>query len=259
MTDAAENIDDVFEDGAEIVEEVIEHVDVVDDKPAPRGYMTKEAWVESGKNPEDWVSEEVYKERGERIKQTAKLQKEHENQIKNLKLLHQVTLKNQREELLSKRDNYIEEADKAGVKAIDKQLAELDKLDDLAKDDEPVKQSAPAEVVEWEAANPWCNDPADARLPLAQRTYKAAISAGSDPAEALELVDIAIAKKFSSKSTKPSQIAESSRSSTASRNDYAEVSMKNLTREEQKAWDSGLFDSEKEFLKAVALDRKGNK
>ena len=248
MTYLAENIDDVFDGmgddangvsqkhGVKLDDEDFEQADKLgqqEEKAAPRGYMTKEAWVESGKNPEDWVSEEVYKERGERIKQTAKLQKEHENQIKNLKLLHQVTLKNQREELLSKRDDYIEVADKAGVNAIDKKLAELDKLDELAKDDEQPKQSAPAEVLAWEAANPWCNDEKDSRLPLARRTYAAAINAGSDPTEALELVDIAIAKKFSSKPSKPAQIAESSRSTAASRYDSVEVSMKNLTRDEQ--------------------------
>jgi len=260
MSDAAENIEDVF-DTDNIVDDVVDNdtdKTELDDKPAPRGYMSKEAWIESGKPADEWVSEEVFKERGERIKQTSRLQKEHDNEIKNLKLLHQFNLKTQREELMTRRDNLIEEADKAGVKAIDKQLAELDKLDDIAKDT-TAQSSKPDEVVAWEAANPWCNDPKDPRLALANRTYIAAVNAGSDAAEALELVDIALAKKFSTKSGNKNQIAESSRQSSTARSDSAVVTMKNLTRDEQKAWDSGLFDDEKAFLKAVANDRKGNK
>ncbi len=177
MSDNAENIDDVFEgEFNEIDNDLDGNQEVIkEEKTAPRGYMSKEAWIESGKPADEWVSEDVFKERGERIKQAARLQKEHDNEIKNLKLLHQINLKNQREELMARRDNLIEEADKDGVKAIDKQLAELDKLDDIAKDT-PVQQSKPSEVIAWEAANPWCNDPKDPRLGIANRTYIAAVN-----------------------------------------------------------------------------------
>ena len=89
MSEAAENVEDLLVDGVVIEDDNLQAVteDKHEDKPAPRGYMSKEAWVESGKDPDEWVSEEVFKERGERIKQTTKLQKEFDNQIKNLNLL----------------------------------------------------------------------------------------------------------------------------------------------------------------------------
>lgn len=256
MSDAALDSESLLEDGADLPDEHEGETEHHDDKPAPRGYMTKEAWVESGKDPKEWVSEEVFKERGERIKQTSKLQKDFENQLKNVNLLHQIQLKNQREQLLAKRDDAIDVADKDGVKALDKQIAELDKLESLAKDQEP-QPVKPPEVAKWESDNPWCNDPADPRLAIANRVYIAAINAGSDPAEALDLVDTAIAKKFSTKPTTQRQSVEGSRPSVG-RGD-AVLTMKNVTREERIAWDEGFFKTEKDFLQAVANSRKGAK
>ena len=253
-----ENIEDVFDD-IKLVEED-EKADEPEDKSssnAPRGYMTKEAWVASGKDPDEWVSEELFRERGHHIKQTAALRKEFDNQIKNLSMLHQIQLKNQREELLSKRDDAIDIADKAAVKALDKQIKELD---DIEKLNTPTQASnKPPEITEWEQDNPWCFDADDPRTKLANRIYREAINEGKTNAGALRAVDKEIASKFSEKSTSPRQIAESSRSAGGDRKASDVVTMKTLTRDEQRAWDSGLFPDEKTFLKAVENDRKGAK
>lgn len=227
-----------------------------DDKPAPRGYMSKEAWVESGKDPDEWVSEDVFKERGERIKQTTKLQKEFDNQIKNLNLLHQAQLRKERENLLSRRDDAIDIADKAAVKDLDKQIKDLDKLEELTQEQIEAPQKPP-EVIAWEKAHPWVFDDSDPRTKLAVKTFNAATAGGLDVLEAIELVDAAVGKKFSEKST-PRQNVEGSRQSSGKREE-AVVSMKNITREERIAWDEGFFKTEKEFLQAVANSRKGVK
>lgn len=249
----------------EVVEElhdevVVERADsdnVADDKPdqadksLPRGYMTKEAWAESGRDPEDWVSPEVFKERGERIKMKA----EYDNRFKNLSMYYQKQMDIQRQELMSRRDDAIDTADKAAVKAIDKQLKELDEIEELNRPEPSSQIVKPPEVVEWEEDNPWCNDVSDPRLLLAQRVYKSAIDQGKTPATALRLVDKEIAAKFIDKSRKPAQIAESSRASPA-RGDDGKPSMSNLSAEERKIWDAGIFDSKDDFLKAVQDDRK---
>ncbi len=252
---------DLLEDGAEIQQEAEpESGQQQEEKPAPRGYMSKEAWIESGKDPEKWVSEEEFKATGERIKLTNKIRNEikseFENQLKNVNLLHQIQLRNQREELMGRRDDAIDIADKDAVKAIDKQIKELDKLESLAENQGV--QAKPAEVMEWEADNPWCNDPNDPRLTMANRIYADALNSGKTIATALRMVDKEISSKFSEK--KPSQqIVEGVRQSASRAAADTAPTMKTLTRDEQKAWDSGLFDNEKDFLKAVAADRKGTK
>lgn len=258
MTD--ESVEDIFADGATIEDDNLPAVaeEKHEDKPAPRGYMSKEAWVESGKDPAEWVSEEVYKERGERIKQTAKLQKEYDNQIKNLNLLHQVQLRKQREDLLLRRDNAIDEADKDAVKALDKQIKEIDDLQELTQVQTAIQQDKPVEVTNWENANPWINNPKDPRTGIAQKAFEAAVKSGMDIDDALDLVDAAIAKKFSTKPAAPRQTVEGSRPSTGKREESV-VTMKNITREERIAWDEGFFKTEKEFLQAVANSRKGVK
>jgi hypothetical protein len=184
------------------------------------------------------------------------MQRDFDNRLKNMQLFQQKQLELQRQELLSKRDDAIDTADKDTVKRLDKELKELDQYEELNKD-EPVVVKPP-EVQRWEEENPWCNDPSDPKLPLAQRTYKAAIGSGMTPEEALEVVDIAIAKKFIVKKRSPGQIAETSRQS-AGREDSSKPTLATLTAEEKKIWDSGIFDDQKDFLKAVADTRKGAK
>ena len=261
MTDENTEVD-LLEDGAEFPEESdLAEPEKQEEKPATRGYMSKEAWIDSGKDPEKWVSEEEFKATGERIKLQNKIRNEikgdFDNQLKNLNLLHQVQLKKQREDLMSRRDEFIDTADRAGVNNIDKQLKELDDLEQLAKD-QPAQAQKPPEVIDWEASNQWINDAKDPRTAIAQKTFIAAVNAGIEVSEALDLVDSALAKKFSTKSSAPRQIAESARSSPGKRDDSV-VSMKTVTREERIAWDEGFFKTEKEFLQAVSNSRKGTK
>ncbi len=274
MSDAAEN--DVFEDGADHDELSNENMhDGMEDtgenpksykqitgpefNGAPRGYMSKDDWTASGKDPKDWVSEEVYKERGVRITETAALKRDFDNQIKNLSLLHQVQLKNQRDELFSRRDDAIDIADKAAVKALDKQIKDLDDIERLnTPAPSPANAKAP-EITEWESENPWCLNQNDPKTILANRVFSAALASGKTNAGALRAVDREIAAKFSERSGSPRQIAEGSRSAGGNRISAESVTMKTLSREEQKAWDSGLFSDEKAFLKAVVNDRKGAK
>lgn len=248
VEDVFENVDNLAEDNDQVVDKQPEHQE---EKPVPRGYMSKEAWAESGRDPEDWVSPEVFKERGERIKMKA----EYDNRFKNLNMYYQKQMEIQRNDLLARRDDAIDTADKAAVKAIDKELKELDEIEQLNKVEEVTAVVKPPEVVEWEEENPWCNDPADPRLALAQRVYKSAVTSGKTPATALRLVDRELAAKFIDTSKKPAQIAEGSRQAPA-RGDDGKPSMSSLSAEEKKVWESGLFDSKDDFLKAVQDDRK---
>lgn len=256
MTDKEfdEVVEDLHDDtGIDPVEDAEDHKEEPkEDKHLPRGYIaSKEEWVAAGKDPEDWVSPEVFKERGERIKMKA----EYDNRFKNLSMYYQKQMEIQRNDLLARRDEAIDTADKAEVKRLDKELKELDQIEELNRNEEPKTVNKPLEVVEWEQENPWCNDVTDPRLALAQRVFKSAIDQGKTPATALRMVDKEIAAKFIDKSRKPAQIAEGSRAAPG-RGDDGKPSMSNLSAEEKKIWEAGIFDSKDDFLKAVQDDRK---
>jgi hypothetical protein len=262
MSDAAEKAEDILVDGAEIEQEVqaqddTENQNSEPDDSEPRGYMTKEAWVASGKDPKDWVSAEGFKLRGEHIKHTQALRRDFENQIKNLSLLHQVQLKAQRDDLLSKRDDAIDIADKAAVKAIDKQIKDLDDIERL-NTPAPASAAKAPEILEWEADNPWSQDPSDPRLALANSVCGQALRQGKTLATALRLVDQEIARAFTQKTGDRRQIVEGNRTAGGKRDEPA-LTMRSLTSDERKYWETGMFASEKDFLKAVTNARKGEK
>lgn len=255
MTDESQ-AEDLLEDN-DVLENEHEEQEQIEpqQKPEPTGYLDKDAWIAAGKDPDKWVSKEVHAARGEHIQQTRALKREFENQIKNLNLLHEVQLRQQREALMSKRDDAIDIADKDAVRAIDKQIKELDKLEALTQVEQT--PSKPPEVLEWEADNPWCHDANDPRLTLANRIYMDAVNGGKTIATALRMVDKEISSKFSDRRSSQGQIVEGSRTSTSRKTGDDPITMKSLTAEEKKIWEANLFPTEKEFLKAVANSRKG--
>lgn len=243
------------------------------EKPLPKGFMTKEAWVESGKDPDEWVSPEVFRERSQRIKETTELKRrirekeeDFDNRLKNLNALTQAQLKRQREELLTRRDDLIDVADREGVRKIDKELKDLDGHADLLNEKEEQKQDKPPEVVEWEEENPWCMNVEDPRLPVVQEAFAKAVKSGKTVAYALRQADKAVAEFEASEKPKgkdkkpPLQMADRGNSPGKARNDAPSISWNQLSSEEATMYEE-FFEptgmSKKDFLKTVADQRKG--
>lgn len=258
----AETIEDIFQD-------VLPEETEKKEEPKTSGYMTIEAWEASGKDPKDWVSEDVFKERTQRIKETSHLKrllaekdKEFDNRIKNLNAVQQAQLNRQRDELISRRDDAIDVADKAEVKRIDKQLNDLDKEAELASD--KVQPPKPIEIVEWEQDNPWIFNLDDPRSKIANDAAAAAINAGKTIAYALREADKAIAKYETA--SEPSEIrkkppvpmSDSSRSSVS--RDAPTLNWGSLSKEEESLYEelySHTGMTKKDYLKTVADQRKG--
>lgn len=228
------------------------------EKPVSKGYMDKDAWVAAGKDPDEWVSPEVFKERGIRIEETSKLRKqlsqiqqEADNRIANLNKLHRIQLENERNKLLVDRDNAIETADKAEVRRLDKALEENQ---ELQKDLQDVPQKPPA-VAEWEAENPWIYDPEDPRTAPAIAAFTEAARSGKT-----EAMCIIAAERAASKINVSAPVVKRTPTSTADAPKARQVSggkiqlsMKDISSEERQM--RSFFSSEAEFLKAVADSR----
>ena len=240
-------------------------------KELPKGFMSKEAWVEAGKDPEEWVSPDVFKERTQRIQSESRLKRqlqqereEFDSRIKNLNLLQQAQLNRQREELVSRRDDLIDVADKEGVRKIDKELKDLDSHADLVADREEQKVAKPPEVVEWEEENPWCMDINDPRTPVAQKAFKEAVESGKTMAGALRAAEKAAVQVKATPDGKPKkapiQMADRGQSAAINGKDSPSLSWSQLKPEEVTMYEEffeGTGMTKKDYLKTVADERKG--
>lgn len=270
----AESIEEVFSDvlSEEQKQEAANQDVTHEDKPTLSGYMSKEDWEASGKDPKDWVSEDVFKERTLRIKNESRLKrelaetrKEFDSRLKDSNLLWQGQLARQRAELMEKRDNAVEVANLAEVKKLDKQINDLDKEADLVKEN-PQQVERPPEVVEWEEENDWVNDVNDPRTAVAQQAFGKAHQEGKTLAYCLRAADKAVAamkseeKQTTTSKKPPVSMADSSRSSTSAANDSANLTWSQLSSDDKAIYDE-LFShkTQKEYLKIVADARRGAK
>lgn len=269
-----QEVEDIFEDV--LPKETDAPQDQPQEKEAPSGYMSKEAWTAAGKDPEEWVSEDVFKERTLRIKneqrlkrQLAETKEDFDNRLKNLNMLSQAQLERQKQELLSRRDDAIDVADKATVKRIDKEIEAIDKQTELVADKKPVDKSKPPEIVEWEEENPWIFDQDDPRVKVANDAAAEALSQNKTLAAALRAADKAVlAFERENKKTDveykkkpPVSMADSSKS-TQSSSDNVTMSWSQLNSEEKAIFDeffSHTGMTQKEYLKTVADQRRGAK
>lgn len=270
-----QEVEDVFSDV--LPEEVEDKQEVPQEKEAPSGYMSKEAWTAAGKDPEEWVSEDVFKERTLRIKneqrlkrQLAETKEDFDNRLKNLNLLSKAQLDRQREELLARRDDAIDVADKNAVKRIDKEIEAIDKQSDLVAD-KKVVQSKPPEIAEWEEENPWIFDENDPRVKIANDAAAEALKQNKTLAAALRAADKAVIAymKESDEPEKPNveykkkppvSMADTSRS--VSSGEGATLSWGQLTGEEANIYEEFFAHTamtKKDYLKTVADQRRGAK
>lgn len=241
-------------------------------REVPSGYMTKDAWIAAGKDPDEWVSPEVFKERTQRIKETSRLKRElaererdFEERLKNVNLLAKAQIQREIEKLQAVRDEAIDLSDRDAVKAADKRIKELDKEMALVDEKEVAQVKKPPEVIEWEEENPWINDNDDPRTPIAQKVFAEALSAGKTMAYALRAAEKAVEKAVQDEPRdvrkKPAVSMSDSPRGTVSKNDSPSISWSQLTRDEEEIYNSLLSSSmsKKDYLKAVSDDRRSSK
>lgn len=268
----AEEIEDAFDlTEEEILEEEQqeeEEEEKEEEKPKPSGYMTKEAWIASGKDPDEWVTEDVFKERTLRIKNESRLkrelaerEKEFDNRIRNLNALTQSQIKRLEAQLQAQRDEAIEVGDKAAVKSLDRQIHEVQEEAKLLDEPKAVDQRDPA-IIEWEAENPWVNDLEDPRRPIAIEAFTKAQNAGKSLAMCLIAADKSVSgyEPERQEKRKMPQMADSSKSTISSKSDSPTLTWSQLKNDEITLYEE-LFEpegmSKKDFLKTVADQRRG--
>jgi hypothetical protein len=244
-------------------------VAVVEKDEALKLHISRDDWIASGKDPDEWRSPREFKERGELIesnkvlrKSIERLKEDTDSQIKNLNTLHQIKLQNELEDLISKRDQAIEVADLKETKRLDVKIAANQEQSELVKEKAeatPQPQKA-QEVMEFMEENPWAKDVADPRTIYANKIINHAMEVNNKTlAGALRLAEKAVLEKFSDPQKKSAPMVESSRTAGKASQSTGTLTWSQLTPAEEKCWVPGMWKDESEFLKAVANDRKGSK
>lgn len=238
------------------------------DAPSPKMFIDEETWLKQGRDPAKWISPELFAERTERINVTQRLkqelkqqEKEFESRLKNVNLFQQNQIDRLRRELEGKRDDAIEIADKQEVKRLDKELKDLDDMEELSKPVELAPVNLPPEVAEWNEENKWLT----ADHPFRQQIndeYSKAIQSGKTIAGALRAADKLAAQLLKQEPATvkktPRSIVDTPRGVVGKSQD--DTSWKSLTREELSIYDeiySDLGMTKKEYLQTVADSRKG--
>ncbi len=230
-------------------------------------FISRDDWIASGKDPDDWRSPREFRERGELIESNKalrhtveRLKVDTDNQIKNLNTYHEIRLKNELNELISKRDDAIDVADKAEVRRIDAQIAENEKQSELIKAEPVQQEQIKPEIIEFMQENTWAQDANDERTKYAQSIINKAMDVDNKTlAYALRLAEREVSKKFSNPQKRTGPMVEGSRTAGGVKQSSGTPTWSQLTAEEEKQYVPAMWKSEDAFLKAVANARKGSK
>jgi len=252
--------DDVVDDVIDQEEDIT--IDEPDQKKKPepeiKGYMSKEAWIAAGKNPDDWRDPVEFKVKGIEIK----LRKEFEERLKNVNFINQQRLDMELAKAKAARKEAIAIADHV---AVDQYDAEIDSIKDqqkLLKDNEEktVPQKDPLEA-QWEAENPWILDGSDPRTSIAIQVYADALNRGLPKWKAIEELDEFVTKKFGRPDKQKEPIVESSRTAAGTRSN-AGMAWSDLTPTDVKIFNEvwpktgDLNKDKRAFLKAIQDEKK---
>jgi len=255
----------------EEVEETEAEPEPKQSEPAVKMHISKDEWIAQGRDPELWVPPEVFKERTQRINETNKLRQENARlkaereadarRLTNVAFLQQQQITRLKADLEQRRDDAIDVGDRNAVKALDKQLRDLDTEESLIK--EPVAQSSiPPEVQEWNEENSWLT-PGHPLKGLANDVFVKAMNEGKTIAGALRVVDRELAKHKDGPAPKKvatKSIVDSPSRGSVAKSDSVSLRFEDLTREERDMYEELWKPSGstlKEFLKDVARHREG--
>lgn len=213
-----------------------------------------DGWNPEGKKSAEWFLE--FGEMKDALKfQQRKLKKQEEDfnyRLDAVNKMHKAQMDITISDLTRKRDAAVEDGDVAKVKQYQNDI-------DTAKDQQVVN-AAPAapdqsEYQEWIEQNPWFNENTKkSKYALACNNEYLSQNPNASPKQVISYVEKEIEDMFPKVNSRREQPSTTEGRSRGSNGKSRELSMKDLTVEEQMFWKQGgstLYSSEKEFLKVV--------
>lgn len=251
-----------------------------------RGWTTKQEWIDSGRNPDDWVNAKHFNEKGRLISQARKLEtleRTFDSRIQNVKVLYDAqlrTLKNENEQLLQQKKEAVTYGDFDAVQRIDKQLMD-NAIEQVSVQQSAQTVAAPQQLAvpqveaekeaAWERENQWIytEDPASpdyGKAVFTKSLYAKLLREypNSTADERIAYVNQTLAQKFpQAPKTNPNRDKPAmTDTKTSTHAPSGKLTMADLT-DEERSWfkkiGKEMYRSEAEYLQTVADIRRGQK
>lgn len=253
------------EQAAEQSTEVDDDQSVADDKQMSSveetaragGWKPESEWEGDDKQkPAQFISAELFNERGVWIdrhkaqeKRLNDMESQFNNRMDNANKLHNQQLEMQKSELVRKRDEAIDSADRETANKIQD---DIDNISNQAIDTRPVNNGQ-SMLDTWNTANPWIlgNDP---KAAYAKQQFQAYSLQGMDANAALQQMESDVNRAFPALNTeRDRQPAIETGSKPGNKRPARKLAMSDLSTEELKYYRAmpGAWKSEKDYLQAV--------
>lgn len=254
--------DDVIEEIVEEVIEVAEGKEVVIEEPVvipESGHLNKEQWEAAGNDPDRWVGEDVYKDRGHNTKKIDKLktqvsdmQAEMNQRLEQQRVFMEVQHNQKIEELESQRAIAVSEADTDQFNKVQKQIESINKQTVYA----PPAPVTPEVIQKWNEDNPWVKGNS-AKAQYARNQYVGYGNSGYTEAQALEAMQGDLAREFPDINPNVRGAAAVEGGSSPGKKITKKVySIKNVTNDEMKMREFFVGMSDADFARTV-IDSRG--
>lgn len=264
MNEREEVIDNVDNEEIEHEEELEQpNPKTAEDIARASGWKPLEEWEG---DPSEWRSAEVFNERGEWIKRH-KAQEQRLNELEdtfakrleNVQKLHKVQLEAQKAELIRKRDDAIDLADRDAALGYQKELDNLNGKE-VDFDNTPVKSASSEEQVinNWNAANPWVMG-GSAKAAYAKQQFGIYSQRGMPAQQAIAAMEADLAREFPDVNPNRERQPTPEKGTPPGRRGRQRVklTMADLTSEELKYYRAmpNAWESEEAYCQAVADTR----
>jgi len=213
------------------------------------GWKDLEPYIEEGGDPEKWRSAEAFNVYGDMVGELKRTKKDFDTRLEGVHKLSQAQLAAQREELLAKRDQLIDEGGRtAEVKALDKQINTLN------VPAVPVSNNA---LDDWNSRNAWIYEDSP-KTSRAKDVFGREMSSGKSVEQAIAAVEADIQKNFSPRREAHIPESEKGKGSAGFKAKVSSVTWDDLSSEETKIYNAmpNAWKDKKEFLQAVQDERK---
>lgn len=257
MNENNEPIEDIEEEIQEEAQESTPQPKTAEDVARAGGWKPLDEWTG---DPAEWRSAEVFNERGEWI-QRHKAQEKRLNEIEasfsqrmeNANKLHQKQLEFQKAELIRKRDEAIDLADRGAANGYQEEIDKLNTPEPTAAAPEQTN------LDRWNEANPWIyqNNP---KAAYAKQMFGAYQSQGMSADQALKAMEADVNREFPALNPgRDKQPIPEGGTRPGSKRAGRKLTMADLSNEELKYYRAmpGAWKSEAEYLQAVQ-DIRGN-
>ena len=230
-----------------------------------KGWTDKEAWVEGGKDEDDWIPYGAFNKNGSlfsEIKQLKDQLNANDENMANLNKMHAVSMNQAKAEFEKQKDEAIADGNVAAVRAIDKDIAAL------ATQDGPPQKSDAVLLTDWNTDNDWIYDEATpdqrSKAAYAKNQFESAKAKGWSVSQILQSVNDAMENRYTQNGDVNHRRNDPSTSESGGVNDQdtgktGKATLANMTAEEKNLRKNSTFMNtmdDKEFLVLLTNSRK---